>query len=70
MKVVLHQFAYSHYNEKVRWALDYKKLPHDRINYLPGPHMGAIKKMTGQTSTPVLEIDGETQTVMVSVAGG
>ena len=57
--VVLHQFPSSHYNEKARWALDWKSIRHRRKNYLPGPHAGAIKKLTGQTSTPVLEIDGE-----------
>jgi SAM-dependent methyltransferase len=26
MAIVLHQFHYSHFNEKARWALDYKRL--------------------------------------------
>lgn len=56
--VLLHQFPSSHYNEKARWALDWKSIRHKRKSYLPGPHAGAIKKLTGQTSTPVLEIDG------------
>jgi glutathione S-transferase len=42
----------------VRWALAYKRLAHQRISYLPGPHLRTIRKMTGQTSTPVLAIDG------------
>ncbi|ABS63633.1 glutathione S-transferase, N-terminal domain [Parvibaculum lavamentivorans DS-1] len=54
----LHQFSHSHYNEKVRWALDYKGLPHWRLNYLPGPHAVAIRKMTGATETPVLKVGG------------
>ncbi len=57
MTIVLHQFAYSHFNEKVRWALDYKQVPHIRKIYLPGPHMPAIRKISGQTQTPVLQID-------------
>ncbi len=59
MALELHQFPYSHFNEKVRWALAYKGLEHRRINYLPGPHMPAIRKLSGQTQTPVLRIDGE-----------
>ena len=58
MNIRLHQFEYSHFNEKARWALDYKGVDHERICYLPGPHMPAIKKISGQTQTPVLELDG------------
>jgi len=56
--VVLLQFPYSHYNEKARWALDYKGIRHRRVDYLPGPHMPQIKRLTGQTQTPVLRLDG------------
>src|SRR6267143_212223 len=35
----LHQFRLSHFNEKARWALDFKGVPHVRRSYLPGPHM-------------------------------
>lgn len=56
--IILHQFLRSHFNEKARWALDWKRIPHRRISHLPGPHMLAIQRMTGQTSTPVLEIGG------------
>ncbi len=57
MNVILHQFAYSHFNEKVRWTLDFKGIGHHRKTYLPGPHMRSIKKLSGQTQTPVLELD-------------
>ncbi len=57
--MLLHQLPVSHYNEKVRWTLDYKRLPHQRITYLPGPHMGPIRRLTGATQTPVLVVDGE-----------
>lgn len=50
------QFKFSHYNEKARWALDFKGLAHTRTSLLPGPHMGLVKKLTGQTSTPALRI--------------
>lgn len=56
---VLWQFTISHYAEKARWALDYKRLPHIRRSLFPGPHIGRIKRMTGQTAVPVLEIDGK-----------
>lgn len=50
------QFIHSHVNEKARWALDYKRLPHRRVSLLPGPHIPVVRKATGQTSTPVLRI--------------
>lgn len=57
--LILHQFAASHFNEKVRWALDYKGLEHQRETYLPGPHVPVIKKMSGgSSSTPLLKYDG------------
>ncbi len=56
--LVLHMFQASHYNEKARWALDWKGLVHERRAYLPGPHIPAIRRLSGQTATPVLEIDG------------
>jgi glutathione S-transferase len=55
----LFQFRYSHYNEKVRWALDYKGLPHRRTDLLPGPHARIVKRLTGQTQTPVLRMNNE-----------
>lgn len=56
--IILHQFRASHYNDKVRWALAFKGLKHQRVSHLPGPHQIPIKKLSGQTSTPVLVIDG------------
>jgi len=58
-RVELLQFPYSHYNEKARWALDYKRVPHSRRSYLPGPHRLAIRRLTGQSQVPVLRIDAE-----------
>ena len=57
--IELLQFRHSPYNEKVRWALDLKRVPHRRRSLLPGPHMAKVKKLTGQTATPVLINDGE-----------
>jgi len=52
------QFRFSPYNEKVRWALDAKRVPHLRRSLLPGPHMAAVRGHTGRTTTPVLLADG------------
>jgi len=56
-------FMRSHFNEKARWALDWKGLPHRRRPLLPGPHSGTVRKLTGQTMVPVLIADG------VAIAG-
>jgi glutathione S-transferase len=55
----LWQFTGSHFNEKARWALDYKRVPHVRHSMLPGFHVPAIKRMTGKTQVPVLKLDGK-----------
>ena len=47
--IELLQFRFSPYNEKIRWALDYKRIPHVRTNYLPGPHALTILRLTGRT---------------------
>jgi glutathione S-transferase len=57
--LVLHMFPSSHYNEKARWALDWKGLVHTRIPYLPGPHVPQIRRLSGQAQTPVLVMKGE-----------
>ncbi len=57
---VLWQFRYSHYNEKARWALDYKRVAHLRRSVLPGLHVAPIFWMTGQKAVPVLRLDGKT----------
>ena len=38
MTVVLWHIELSHYNEKVRWALDYKGVAHERRVPMPGFH--------------------------------
>ena len=57
---VLWQFRFSHFNEKARWALDWKGIPHLRRSLLPGFHIPRVVWMTGQKSVPVLVLDGET----------
>lgn len=56
--IELLQFRHSPYNEKARWALDLKRVPHLRRSLLPGPHMGVVKPLTGGTGTPVIRHDG------------
>ncbi len=56
--IELLQFRYSIYNEKARWALDWKGVPHLRHNLIPGPHAPAVKRLTGQTQVPVLRVGG------------
>jgi glutathione S-transferase len=51
-------FRVSHYNEKVRWALDYKRWPHRRQALVPGFHLARTRWRSGQNQLPVLEIDG------------
>ena len=53
------QFRHSPYNEKVRWVLDIKQVPHRRRSLLPGPHVAVVKKLTGRTTTPVLLAEGQ-----------
>ena len=55
---VLWQFRYSHYNEKARWALDYKRFPHVRRSVLPGLHVARILWLTRQKAVPVLVVEG------------
>jgi len=57
---VLWQFRFSHFNEKVRWALDFKGIPHVRRSLVPGLHVPRVLWLSGQKSVPVLELDGET----------
>ena len=60
MSVVLWHIELSHYNEKVRWALDFKGVPHERRAPLPGLHGGYAAVLTrgGQRRLPVLDLDG------------
>lgn len=44
---VLWHLKVSHYNEKARWALDFKRLPHFRRAITPGTHPRIARKLTG-----------------------
>ncbi|HEX7290690.1 MAG TPA: glutathione S-transferase family protein [Conexibacter sp.] len=56
---VLWQIKVSHYNEKVRWALDHKRIPHRRVT--PWPLFGSLPAawlMTRRLTFPILRLDG------------
>jgi len=57
--VLLYQFAFSHYNEKVRWALDYKGIASERRSLLPGFHERTIRALSGGPTTTPLLCDGD-----------
>jgi glutathione S-transferase len=54
----LFQFEFSHFNEKARWAFDWKRVAHRRRSYLPGLHMLPILRLSGQRAVPVVRVDG------------
>jgi glutathione S-transferase len=57
---VLWHLEISHYNEKARWALDYKAIEHERRVLVPGVHMAVALWLTrgSHYTSPVLELDG------------
>ncbi|MGN6216288.1 MAG: glutathione S-transferase family protein [Solirubrobacterales bacterium] len=61
-KPVLWQIEISHYSEKVRWALEHKRIDHVRRTPLPGTHIPIALAMTrgAQPTFPVMQIDGRT----------
>ena len=54
---VLWHLKVSSYNEKARWALDYKRVPHVRRAAVPGRHRRIALELTGESTFPVLVID-------------
>jgi len=58
--VVLWHIELSHYSEKVRWALDYKDIPHERRVPMPGLHgiRAAVLTRGAQRRLPVIDLDG------------
>jgi len=57
---ILWHIEISHYNEKVRWALDYKGVEHERRAPIPGFHIAvALARTHGRSYTfPMLALDG------------
>lgn len=60
MTATLWHIELSHYNEKARWALDYKGIPHVRRKPLPGFHQVVSLALTrgAHRRLPVLQLDG------------
>jgi glutathione S-transferase len=54
----LWHFRLSHFSEKVRWALDAKKLWHIRRSLIPGFHVPRVRRLSGQSRVPVLRLAG------------
>jgi glutathione S-transferase len=61
MRPLLWHLPISHYSEKVRWALDWKRVPHRRRIMPPGLHpLGGLLLTGGQVYTmPVLSCNGQ-----------
>jgi glutathione S-transferase len=54
---VLWQYSFSNFNEKARWALDFKGIPHRRRSLMPGwPR--AMLFTRGDGTLPALDLDG------------
>src|SRR3954462_11092547 len=68
---VLWQLQISPYNEKVRWALDYKRIPHTRRSMMPGVHRLKVKQLAGVVTSPVLQIGdegiGESSAILLAI---
>jgi glutathione S-transferase len=58
--VVLWHIELSHYSEKIRWALAYKGIEHERRVPMPGLHGARALVLTrgAQRRLPVLDLDG------------
>ncbi|MDQ2939212.1 MAG: glutathione S-transferase N-terminal domain-containing protein [Actinomycetota bacterium] len=54
---VLWQYTFSNFNEKARWALDYKGIPHVRSSLFPGGQRALRFSRTG--TVPVLDLGAE-----------
>jgi glutathione S-transferase len=61
VRPVLWHIEISHFNEKARWALDYKRVEYERRAPIPGAHMAVALWLTRgrQKTFPLLQLDGE-----------
>jgi glutathione S-transferase len=55
---VLWHLEISHYNEKARWALDYKGVAHERRAVTPGLQEVRARRLRAGRTTPILEVNG------------
>lgn len=60
MDTVLWHIGISHYNEKARWALDYKGIPYELRAPVPGLHRAQALRLTRgrHDRLPVLRLEG------------
>ena len=49
----------SHFNEKARWALDFKGVPHVLKPLTPGFQEFRARRLRAGTTSPILEVDGQ-----------
>jgi glutathione S-transferase len=60
MTTTLWHLRDSHFSEKVRWALDLKRVPHGRRTPPPGLHQLVAARLTpGHRTLPILVLDGQ-----------
>src|SRR5919106_2897825 len=57
---VLWHLKVSHYNEKVRWALDYKRVPHVRRAVTPALQELRARRLRAGRTSPILQLHGRT----------
>jgi glutathione S-transferase len=55
---VLWHLEISHYNEKVRWALDYKRVAHMRRAVTPALQELTARRLRAGRTVPILEMNG------------
>ena len=55
---VLWHIEISHYNEKVRWALDHKGVEHVRRAVTPGLQALAARRLGAGSTVPILQMEG------------
>jgi glutathione S-transferase len=58
MPPVLWHLEISHYNEKARWALDYKGVAHERRAVRPGLQELTARRLRAGRTVPILELNG------------
>jgi glutathione S-transferase len=59
MSAVLWHIRFSNYNEKARWALDFKGVPHERREAPPLLHPLYARRLGGGRTFPLLVLDGD-----------
>ena len=58
MTPLLWHLEISHYNEKARWALDYKGVAHVRRAVTPGLQELTARRLRAGRTVPILEMNG------------